>query len=60
MLKRENKSGIINLSSFGGTQAIPFISVYSATKVTKKRNIIYKRHLTIIFQGPSLRNMKEN
>ena len=32
MEKRKNKSAIINLSSFLGEKAIPFATLYSATK----------------------------
>jgi short-subunit dehydrogenase len=36
MLRRGRRSGIINLSSVAGTEHIPFMGPYSASKVYKK------------------------
>jgi 17beta-estradiol 17-dehydrogenase / very-long-chain 3-oxoacyl-CoA reductase len=34
LLKRSNRSGIINLSSYAGCHPIPYLQSYSATKVS--------------------------
>lgn len=49
MMKKRQRSGVINLSSLTGRFAYPYYQVYSATKV---RIILKQRHLMIILQDP--------